>query len=50
MKPGCVCWTVLSGGEEAGGWGAHLASSEGMFEAGMQEEHSHSPGREGEDA
>lgn len=36
------CGELKGGGRPAGGWGAGLASSEGMFEAGIQEECSHS--------
>lgn len=41
MKLVCVCLTVLSRREEADMWGAALASSEGMLEAGIQNQCSH---------
>ena len=46
MRPVCACLTVLSRGEEVGGWGADLASSEGMSEAGILKECSHLSRRE----
>lgn len=49
MKMGCVCLTMRRGGEEAGGWGAHSASSEDLLGTGMQKECWQSSEQEQED-